>query len=145
MVGAAGLTQPPPQAAPPPATDDKPKTETASAPVKEAHELVQSGLSAAVQALGVSLRVMIANGFLESDGGRRTAENAFEAAKNVPAGQATREHLATAIAGLTTAVNHVANHSLKFPGDLNTLRNELRKVSGFADQYDALAAKLAKA
>lgn len=111
--------------------------------VAEANELLQNGLADATRTLGHSLRVMIANQFPESDGGRRIAEVAFEAAKNVPAGKATRENLADAISGLTTAVNHIANHSLKFPGDLDVLRSAQRKLTGVAEQYDALIVPVA--
>lgn len=106
--------------------------------VAEANELLQNGVAEAVKALGHSLRVMIANQFPETDGGRRIAEVAFENAKNVPAGKATRVNLADAITGLTTAVNHIANHSLKFPGDLDVLRTGLNKLTNVAEQYDAL-------
>lgn len=110
----------------------------AKAQVVAAAEALQGGLALAKKTLGHALRVMIANQFPENDGGRRIAENAFEDAKNVREGKATREDLAKAAKGLTDAVNHIANHSLKFPGDLDELRGGLRKVAAALEQHDAV-------
>lgn len=101
----------------------------AKAQLLAAAENLATGLMQARATLGHALRVMIANQFPENDGGRRIAENAFENCKNVPEGKGTREDLEKAAQGLTDAVNHIGNHSLKFPGDLDQLRTGLRKVN----------------
>ena len=143
---AADKTNPPPPdqappdqaAAPDPETTKKAALADAKAKVLAAAEALQDGLALAKKTLGHALRVMIANQFPEGDGGRRIAENAFEHAKNVREGKATRADLAAAAQGLTDAVNHIANHSLKFPGDLDQLRNGLRQVVAAAEQHDAV-------
>lgn len=72
---------------------------------------------------------MIANEVPGTDAGRLLVENAFEAAKQSGAGgKAVRADLVAAAAGLQHAENHLANRSLKNPGDLATVRDAVRKA-----------------
>lgn len=111
----------------------------------QAAELLPKLLTGARDALAHALQVMIANRFPDNDGGRRIAENAFEAAKNLgqTPGKATRQDVGDALEGLNTAVNHIANHSLLFPGDLDALRGKRHQLQKQVAQYDTLTAPVA--
>lgn len=127
--GAVAPINPPGKESTPSATPAVDPVVVARAKLLAEAEALQAGLNMARAALGHALRVMIANQFHENDGGRRIAENTFERCKNIPEGKGARDDLDKAAAGLTDAVNHIANHSLKFPGDLDQLRSSLQKVN----------------
>ena len=124
----------PPTIEPPPPGDPDVKTPEARpmadnlARARAINDLLATALAQVRDGLAFALRVMIANQFPENDGGRRLAENVFEAARiAVSGGKPRLADLVAAVDGLQLVANHLANHSLRFPGDLGAVREHVQK------------------